>query len=116
LRSFWQRPEGVTGGLVIVSLLVAMGFFILSSGSLITQLLTTPVGLTVSLVLLGLILYVILDARMRGMIWYFYKKTMRWITGLFVKIDPIRVLRSYVEDLNKNIRKMRRQMGQLRGQ
>lgn len=41
---------------------------------------------------------------------------MRWITGLFVKIDPIRILSSYVEDLNDNIRKMRRQMGQLRGQ
>lgn len=116
LRSFWQRPEGITGGLVIVSLLVILGFLIIYSGSLLTQLLTTPIGLTFFLIFLGLVLYVILDTRMRDMIWYFYKKSMRWITGLFVKIDPIRILSSYVEDLNDNIRKMRRQMGQLRGQ
>jgi len=116
LRSFWQRPEGVTGGLVIASLVLAFIYFVLSSGSLLTQLLATPAGLTVFLVFLGFVLYVILDVRVRGMIWYFYKKSMRWITELFVKIDPIRVLQSYVEDLNDNIRKMRRQMGQLRGQ
>lgn len=116
LRSFWQRPEGITGGLVIVSLLVILGFLIIYSGSLLTQLLTTPIGLTFFLIFLGLVLYVILDTRMRDMIWYFYKNSMRWITGLFVKIDPIRILSSYVEDLNDNIRKMRRQMGQLRGQ
>jgi len=45
-----------------------------------------------------------------------YKSVMRWITGLFIQIDPIAILKSYVDDLKDNLRKMNRQVGQLRGQ
>lgn len=41
---------------------------------------------------------------------------MRWITGLFIKIDPIAILKSYVDDLKENLKKMNRQITQLRGQ
>ena len=116
VRSFWQRPEGVTGGLVIAALVIAAAGLIVSAWPVILQVLSTGIGLTFFLVFLGLLLYMVLDVRMRGMIWFFYKKSMRWITGLFIKIDPILVLKTYVSDLNGNVRKMRRQMGQLRGQ
>jgi phage shock protein A len=41
---------------------------------------------------------------------------MRWLTGLFVQIDPIGILKSYVEELKNNLRKMNKQIAQLRGQ
>ena len=41
---------------------------------------------------------------------------MRAITGLFVQIDPIGILKSYVDDLKKNLRQMNKQIGKLRGQ
>ena len=41
---------------------------------------------------------------------------MRWITGLFVKIDPIGILKSYVDDLKDNLSKMDQQISKLRGQ
>jgi phage shock protein A len=41
---------------------------------------------------------------------------MRSVTGLFVQIDPIGILKSYVEDLQDNLRKMNKQISQLRGQ
>ena len=41
---------------------------------------------------------------------------MRWVTGIFVEIDPIGILKSYVEDLKDNLRKMNKQISQLRGQ
>jgi uncharacterized membrane protein YgaE (UPF0421/DUF939 family) len=41
---------------------------------------------------------------------------MRSITGMFVKIDPIGILKSYVEDLEDNLRKMGKQIGILKGQ
>jgi len=116
VRSFWQRPEGITGGLVIAALFLLIAGVIAAAWMKILQILSTGIGLTVFLVLLGLLLYLALDARMRGMIWFFYKKSMRWITSLFIKIDPILVLKTYVNDLNTNVKKMRRQMGQLRGQ
>jgi phage shock protein A len=58
----------------------------------------------------------VLDPKMRNLIWYAYKSVMRWITGLFVQIDPIGILKSYVEDLQDNLGKMNKQIAQLRGQ
>ena len=53
---------------------------------------------------------------MRNLIWYMYKSVMRWVTGLFVQIDPIGILKSYVEDLEDNLGKLAKQIGELRGQ
>jgi predicted nucleic acid-binding Zn-ribbon protein len=41
---------------------------------------------------------------------------MRWITGIFIQIDPIGILKNYVDDLKGNLRKMNKQISQLRGQ
>jgi phage shock protein A len=41
---------------------------------------------------------------------------MRKITSFFVTIDPIGILKSYVDDLEKNLRKMGQQIGNIRGQ
>ena len=41
---------------------------------------------------------------------------MRAITGIFVTIDPIGILKNYVDDLSKNLKKMSKQIGGLRGQ
>ena len=45
-----------------------------------------------------------------------YKSMMRSVTGVFVNIDPIGILKSYVEELEGNLVEMRKQIGKLRGQ
>lgn len=115
-KSFWQRPEGVTGGIVLGGMVLA-GFVILNVlMPLLTQIAMSWLGLSLMLIVLGLVLYMVLDKKMRNLIWYFYKNAMRWITGFFVKIDPIAILKSYVAELQENVKRMHRQIGQLRGQ
>ncbi len=58
----------------------------------------------------------VLDPKMRNLIFYMYKSIMRKITGMFVQIDPIGILKTYVEELEGNLRKMNKQISQLRGQ
>jgi phage shock protein A len=41
---------------------------------------------------------------------------MRSITGVFVQIDPIGILKSYIEDLKDNLGKMNSQISNLKGQ
>jgi len=65
---------------------------------------------------LAAVIYVALDAKTRNLVWYMYKSVMRWITGIFVRIDPISILKSYLEDLKANLVKLSRQIGSLRGQ
>lgn len=115
-RTFWQRPEGRTGALVLVLLLAAVLYGVIRLWPLVIGVFSTGIGLAAILMVLGLVLYMALDPKMRSLIWYFYKKSMRWITGLFVKIDPISVLKTYISDLKENVKKMHRQIAQLRGQ
>ena len=68
------------------------------------------------LLVLGAIIYMVLDPKMRNLVWYMYKSVMRWVTGIFVTIDPIGILKNYVEDLEDNLGKMSKQIGALRGQ
>ncbi|MEM8908604.1 MAG: hypothetical protein AAGD05_12205, partial [Bacteroidota bacterium] len=68
------------------------------------------------LMVLGAIIFVALDPKARGLIGYVYKSIMRWITALFVQLDPIGILKSYVDDLKDNLRKMNKQISKLRGQ
>ena len=65
---------------------------------------------------LGILVYLVLDPKMRNLVFYMYKSVMRAITGMFVQIDPIGILKSYVEELQNNLRKMNKQISQLRGE
>jgi chromosome segregation ATPase len=65
---------------------------------------------------LGVIVFTAIDPKARALVGYMYKSFMRWITGIFIQIDPIGILKNYVDDLKDNLKKMNRQMGQLRGQ
>jgi len=76
----------------------------------------SPLGMAVLLGILGVLLFMAIDNKARNLIWYMYKSTMRWITSLFVQIDPIGILKSYVKELKSNLKKMRKQISRLRGQ
>lgn len=113
-KSFWQKPEGVTGLLFLVAILGGIGFLAT----------TLPWGLILAntlymagvIAVLGILIYMVLDPKMRNLIFYMYKSVMRAITGMFVQIDPIGILKTYVEELQNNLRKMNKQISQLRAQ
>ncbi len=115
-KSFWKRPEGVTGTIFLVGGVIA-GLWLLQP-VLAAALAGAMTALQLALVLgvLGIIVYVALDPKARGLISYGYKGIMRWLTGLFVQLDPIGILESYIDDLKGNLRKMNKQIGILRGQ
>jgi predicted nucleic acid-binding Zn-ribbon protein len=114
--SFWKRPEGKTGALVMGALVIGGGYLLVKSLPVIIGLMANTLYLALMLLALGAIIYMVLDPKMRNLVWYMYKSVMRWVTGLFVQIDPIGILKSYVDDLKDNLRKMNRQISQLRGQ
>ena len=115
-KSFWQRPEGVTGALFLTAFVGGLGFLLFTYMGALVALAANTLYLVLMLVALAAIIYMVLDPKMRNLIWYMYKSVMRSITGVFVKIDPIGILKSYVEDLQDNLGKMSKQIGLLRGQ
>ena len=95
-KSFWNKPEGITGAIVLILLVMGGGFLLASSLAAVLAFLQTTLGLVATLLVLGLIIYMVLDPATRALASFMYQSDMRWITGLFVDIDPIRVLKSYV--------------------
>ncbi len=115
-KSFWKRPEGVTGAIVLAGLILGGGYLLYLNLPWIISLTQNILYLSGLLVVLGAVAYVVLDPKMRNLVWYMYKSVMRSITSWFVQLDPIGILKSYVEELQKNLAKMRKQIGAIRGQ
>ncbi len=115
-KSFWSRPEGVTGIIFLVGMTVGVGYLLTTFGSAILAALGTTLGIAVGLMALAAIVYMAIDPKMRNLISYGYKSVMRAITGIFVNIDPIGILKSYVEEMQDNLRKLSKQIGAIRGQ
>lgn len=115
-KSFWRRPEGITGALFLGLLLIGGGILLYNALPYLITLAQNALYLAGMLIVLGAVLYMVFDPRMRTLISYMYKSIMRWITGVFVTIDPIGILKNYVDDLRKNLSKMDQQISKLRGE
>ncbi|MBP6796433.1 MAG: hypothetical protein KA143_15340, partial [Saprospiraceae bacterium] len=115
-KSFWKRPEGTTGTIFLLALIAGGGYILMKSLPTIIALLSNTLTAVVLLLAVGAIVYMALDPKMRTLIGYAYKSVMRWITGLFITIDPIGILKNYVDDLEDNLSKMSTQIGNLKGQ
>lgn len=115
-KSFWGKPEGKTGLIVAAAGLAGLGWFMFEYGTKLVAIATTGFNLVFILAALAAVIYVLLDPKFRNLAFYVYKSVMRFITGIFVQIDPIGILQSYVEDLRTNLKKMNKQIGLLRGQ
>lgn len=115
-KSFWRRPEGVTGTIFLLAILGALGYLFVTSIGAILAFTQSLLGLVVTVLVLGAIVYMVLDPKMRALVGYMYKSMMRKVTGMFVTIDPIGILKNYIDDLSDNLKKMGKQIGNLRGQ
>jgi len=115
-KTFLQRPEGKAGLFVGAGILVGGGYLLYQALPVLIELAKNTLYLSGMLIALGALLYMVFDPKMRNLIWYMYKSIMRTVTGWFVQIDPIGILKSYVEDLENNLKKMGTQIGNLKGQ
>lgn len=111
-KSFWRRPEGITGALFIGGVIVGGGILLIN----LLPVLLNWAFLAASALVLFAIIFAVLDPKTRSLTSYMFKSAMRWITSFFVNLDPIAIMKSYVGELQGNLRQMNRQIAQLRGQ
>lgn len=111
-KSFWSKPEGVTGLIFLVAIIAAFGYL----GFLAITNLTTIFATILGALVLGVVLFTAFSKSGRNLVSYMYKSAMRKITGIFITIDPIGILKNYISDLEGNLRKMSKQIGEIRGQ
>jgi hypothetical protein len=115
-KSFWNRPEGKTGIIFLLGIGFLTGLGILSILPILGELIRDSITASILVSTLAALAYVFIDNRSRNLIWYIYKSVMRKITSWFIQIDPIAILKGYVDHLQKNLIELKRQVNKLRGQ
>jgi len=115
-KSFWEKPEGTTGMIFALAGLFGGGYLLfIFLPTLIVLLQNTLYAIFLGIGLFA-VLYVLLDRRFRTLIWFGYQSIMRFLTSIFITVDPIGIIENYVADLKKNLANMQTQIGILRGQ
>lgn len=122
-KSFWERPEGTSGMVTLAGLGVA-GFFLVSAilPTLIAfmGMAITLVGQTIVLAVLGAILagvlFVVTNSKFQTLVSYGFKSVMRKITGVFVELDPIGIMKNYITDLRDRQQEMDTSISKLASQ
>jgi hypothetical protein len=110
IKSFWARPEGKTGILALLGIGVATWYFIVPF--IVSMLANTALAIVLAAVVGGLI-YAITSKQVRTVVWYMFKSAMRWVTGIVVNIDPIGIMKTYVEDMTSKREDMGEQISKL---
>lgn len=115
-KSFWQRPEGRTGLVINALVIFAIFWFWGLIVPFVLATVTNTLFLALYLLALFALLYVLFDPNFRRFVWYLYRSIMRWITGMVVDIDPIGVLKTYIEKLREKKQDLESAMADIRGQ
>ncbi|MFJ2990429.1 hypothetical protein ACIPF8_21405 [Collimonas sp. NPDC087041] len=114
-KTFWERPEGVTGQIVGVAAVAGLGFVVYKALPFIITLLQNAIYATILGVVAVALGFVVTDRRFWRLGSYMYQSAMRKITQIFVEIDPIGIMQNYVVDLEKKLANMTTRIASLRG-
>lgn len=118
-KSFWSRPEGTTGMLTLaaggVGLWFALPMLITFMGGLVV-LLGQTIAVVVLCAVLAALLFVLTNKKFLLLASYVFKSAMRKVTGAFIEIDPIGIMKSYIESMTKKREVVGETRDRLRGQ
>ena len=115
-KSFWNRPEGVTGWLIIIALAAVLIYFWGIVIVFIESMLETTLKAAILLGIIAAIIAVISDVKMRRACGAIFKGIARTITNLVIKIDPLGILKDHIERLKKYLDEINNQLGMINGQ
>jgi hypothetical protein len=115
-RSYWSKPEGVTtllfmGGAAAVAL-----YYWDKLSQFLIRVTENTLYLGFLLGIVGLLVFLVTSKDIRAGVFFLFKTMMRKITGLIVQLDPIAIMKIYIQDLREKREKMSGQIDTLAGQ
>ena len=112
LKSFWSRPEGKTGMIVI---LIAAAALVYGWGMVVpfvVSMLADTLHMIYLAAILAAVLFVIFSSRTHLL----FRLLMRAITGMIINIDPIGILKDHLSQMRKRRDVMSQQISNVSGQ
>jgi hypothetical protein len=115
LKTFWQRPEGKAGMVVLLASAIAAVYGVgLILPWLILLLSNTIYAAVLAVVLFGL-LYTVTNRTFRSIVGNGFRLVMRWTTGMLIEIDPIGILENTRDKMSENNQKLSEAVSRTRG-
>ncbi len=117
---FWERKEGMTGMFLLAFAIFGGAWAAYTFLPILAKVLFVvmkSVWLSAfSIAGIGIFAMIVTSPRTWKLASYAFRSISRMITGWFVAIDPIGIMKSYAEDLGENLVKMTKHLDSLRGQ
>jgi hypothetical protein len=114
--SFWSRPEGITG-MLFMGAIAAVGLVYFNRIlEFLIRVTENTLYLGFLLATLALLVFLFTSRDVRTAVFFLYKTLMRKITGTIIQLDPIAIMKIYVQDLREKREKMQGQIDTLAGQ
>lgn len=116
VKGFFERPEGTAGMIFIFIGIIAFLF----AGNYLMPFIITALANTLYAAVLGgtllALIALVMNPKVRALASAFFKSAMRWITGMFITIDPIGILKNYLDDMDSRLADIGDNIGKLEGQ
>ncbi len=114
-RSWFDKPEGKVGAVGIAVLVALFSIGMYFALPFILVLLTNTLHTMLLLGAIGGLLLLVVHPTSRNFFCMAYKMLFKGLTSIFITIDPMMILRDYVQQLYKNLKDMADQIGIVKG-
>ncbi|QRR00344.1 hypothetical protein [Dyadobacter sandarakinus] len=115
-RSYWSKPEGVTSLLFLGAAGAAILYFWNKIAAFLIEVTQNTLYLGFLVAILALLIFLFTSKDVRTAVFFLFKTFMRKITGVVIKLDPIAIMKIYIDDLKEKREKMQGQINTLAGQ
>ncbi len=115
-RSYWSKPEGVTSLLFLGAAGAAVLYYWNKIAGFLIEVTQNTLYLGFLMAILAVVIFLLTSKDVRTAVFFLFKTLMRKITGLIIKLDPIAIMKIYIDDLKDKREKMQGQINTLAGQ
>lgn len=112
-KSFWKKPEGKTGGLLMAALIGVGGYFFYQALPTLLKMAQDTIKLGFMVFIISVVVWAVTNERIRTTVWYLFKSLARLMTSAVIELNPIAIMKSYIEDLKEKQRKITKGLSEL---
>lgn len=116
IKSFWDKPEGNTGMIVLGTLIVGGGIFVLKNIDFLISLAQNAIYFGFLLGVIGISVAALMNPRFRFLCSSIFQSIMRGITSIWIAVDAIGILKNYLVEMVKKLKMIGNYITQLAGQ
>ncbi len=116
VKGFFEKPEGKVGKVFLGLIGIGVAFLLYHLLPYIIVLLTNTLHAMLLLGAIVLIIFLVTNKKIQTLVSFSFKMAMRALTGFFVELNPIAIIRIHIENLEKNHSKMNDHIARLAGE